>query len=136
MTRFKAKKKLYRLVFADEDMAGLEVTMTSVPMGDLLKLQQLDPKSAAQNPEEFRKLLEIFAGAMLEWNLDDDNDQPVPISVDSFLKEDIDFIFEIIKAWSDAVAGVSAPLDGGSTSGGTSPEASIPMDTLSPNLPS
>lgn len=133
---FKAKKKLYRLIFADEDMAGLEVTMTSVPMGDLLKLQQLDPKSASNDPKEFRELLEIFAGAMLEWNLEDDDDQPVPISVDAFLKQDLDFIFEIIKAWSDAVAGVSAPLDGGSTSGGTSLEASIPMDVSSPSLSS
>lgn len=130
---FKAKKKLYRLIFADEDMAGLEVTMTSVPMGDLLSLQQLDPKRAASDPAEFRELLEIFAGAMLEWNLEDDNDQPVPITVDAFLKQDIDFIFEIITQWSTAVSGVSAPLDGGSTSGATSLEASIPMDVLSPN---
>jgi hypothetical protein len=130
---FKAKKKLYRLIFTDEDMDGLEVTMTSVPMGDLLKLQQLDPKRAASDPEEFRELLQIFAGAMLDWNLEDDADQPVPITVDAFLKQDIDFIFEIITQWSTAVSGVSAPLDGGSTSGANALEASMPMDTLSPN---
>lgn len=130
---FKAKKKLYKLIFADEDMAGLEVTMTSVPMGDLMKLQQLDPKRAAQDPAEFRELLGIFAGAMLSWNLEDDNDQPIEIGVDSFLKQDINFIFEIISAWSTEVAGVSAPLDGGSTAGANALEASMQMDALSPN---
>lgn len=133
---FKAKKKLYKLIFADEDMAGLEVTMTSVPMGDLMSLQQLDPKRAANDPAEFRELLGIFAGAMLSWNLVDDNDQPVPITVDAFLKQDIDFIFAIIDAWSTAVAGVSAPLDGGSTDGATALEASMPMDVSSPSLSS
>lgn len=133
---FKAKKKLYKLIFADEDMAGLEVTMTSVPMGDLMKLQQLDPKRAARDPDEFAELLGIFAGAMLEWNLEDDADQPVPITVDAFLKQDIDFIFAIIDAWSTAVAGVSAPLDDGSTSGATALEASMPMDVSSPSLSS
>jgi hypothetical protein len=130
---FKAKKKLYKLIFADEDMDGLEVTMTSVPMGDLMSLQQLDPKRAAQDPEEFRKLLGIFAGAMLSWNLVDDNDVAVPITVDAFLEQDIDFIFAIIDAWSSAVGGVSAPLDDGSTSGANALEASMPMDALSPN---
>ncbi len=130
---YKAKKKLYGLTFTDPDMDGLRVVMTSVPMGDLMKLQQLDPKRAAKDPEEFAELLKIFAGAMLEWNLEDDNDQPIAISVDEFLKQDIDFIFAIIEAWSTAVSGVSAPLDGGSTSGASALEASMQMDTLSPN---
>ncbi len=80
---------------------------------------------------EFRELLEIFAGAMLEWNLEDDNDVAVPITVDAIMKQDIDFIFAIIKAWGDAVGGVSGPLADGSTSGAKSLEASMGMETLS-----
>ncbi len=128
---YKAKKKLYKLIFADEDMDGLVVVMTSVPMGDLLSLQQLDPVRAARDASEFRELLEIFAGAMLEWNLEDDNDVAVPITVDAIMKQDIDFIFAIIKAWGDAVGGVSGPLADGSTSGAKSLEASMGMETLS-----
>ena len=130
---YKVKKKLYKLIFADEDIASLEVVMTSAPMGDLLRLQQIDPKGAAKSPAEFRELLEIFAGALLSWNLEDDDDQPVPITVDAFLAQDIDFIKDIIHAWTEAIAGVSVPLEGSSTSGGKSLEASIPMDAASPS---
>jgi hypothetical protein len=130
---YKVKKKLYKLIFADEDMAGLEVVMTSVPMGDLLALQQIDPKVAATDPAQFRTLMEIFAGAMLSWNLEDADDQPIPITADDILAQDIDFIMAIISAWTSAISGVSAPLDGGSTSGGNSLEASMPMEPSSPN---
>ncbi len=136
---FKVKKKLYKLVFADEDMQGLEVTMTSVPTGHLLRLQELSSAGStavAKDSGTFRELIELLAGAMLSWNLEDDDDQAVPVSVESLLAQDPDFLMEIISAWTIAITGVSAPLDGGSTSGDGSLEASIPMEPLSPSHPS
>ncbi len=133
---FKAPKKLYRLTFADDtDLAGLEVTMSSVPMGSLLEIQQLtgSAEDVAQDMTGFHRMIEIFTGAMLSWNLEDDFDQPVPTTPDGVLTLDPDVIMVIIAAWTKAISGVSDPLDAGSTSGPTSLEASLPMEPLSPN---
>lgn len=137
--RFKAKKKLYRIAFADDtDLAGLEVTMTSVSMGKLLHLQEMSDRAdeVARDGAQFREVVEVLAGAMLSWNLDDDFDQPVPVTVDGILTQDPDFIMAIITAWTKAISGVAAPLGEGSTSGGPSPAPSVPMEPVSPNLPS
>lgn len=133
---FKAKKKLYLLKFADgHDLEGLEVTMSSVSMGTLLKLQQMGDRAdeVAKDMAQFHELVEVFAGAMIGWNLEDDFDQPVPITVDGILGQDVDFIMAIILEWTKAISGVPDPLDAGSTSGPGSLEASLPMAPLSPS---
>lgn len=133
---FKAKKKLYKLTFADDtELDGLEVVMTSVSMGTLLDLQEMSDRAEqiARDKQQFRKVVDVFAGAMLSWNLEDDFDQPVPVTVDGILTQDPDFIMAIITAWTKAISGVSAPLDAGSSSGGPSPAALPPMEPVSPN---
>lgn len=133
---FKAKKKLYLLRFAeDTDMAGLEVTMSSVSMGALLDLQEMSTRAdeVAKDKTEFRKVIEVFAGAMIGWNLLDDFDEPVPVTVDGVLTQDPDFIMSVITAWTKAIAGVADPLGAGSTSGAQSRAALPPMEPISPN---
>lgn len=137
MARYKAKKKLFKLIFEDPDMAGLEVTVTSVSMDKLLRIQELnEDKEARRSSEAFRELVDILAGAMLSWNMDDDFDEPVPVTAEGILTQDPAFVRQIISSWTDAISGVSAPLDDGSTSGDALLEASIPMDALPPNPPS
>ena len=136
---FKARKKLYRLTFADDtDLFGLEVVMSSVSMGTLLTLQEMSDRAdeVAKDKTQFRDVIEIFAGAMLSWNLEDDFDEPVPVTVDGILTQDPDFIMAIITAWTKAIAGVADPLGDSSTSGAPSPEASLPMEPISPSPPS
>jgi hypothetical protein len=136
---FKAKKKLYLLRFAaDHDLAGLEVTMSSVSMGALLSLQEMSTRQdeIVRDKTQFREMIEVFAGAMIGWNLEDDFDRPIPITVDGVLTQDTDFIMSIIVEWTKAISGVSRPLGDGSTSGGQSPEASLPMEPRSPSPPS
>ncbi len=131
---FKAKKKLYLLRFTeDTDMDGLEVTMSSVSMGVLLQLEEMSTRAdeVVKDMSQFRTAIEIFAGAMLAWNLVDDFEVPVPVTVDGVLMQDPDFIMGIITAWTKAISGVADPLDGRSTSGEQSPAASIPMEPVS-----
>lgn len=133
---YKAKKKHYRLKFAeDTDMAGLEVTMTSISTGQMLRLQQLSGMGAAatKDPKVFGEMIKIFAGAIESWNLEDDDDTPVPATVAGAMAQDPDFIMAIISAWTMAIVGVSRPLDEPSTSGANALEASMPMETLSSN---
>jgi len=132
---FQSKKKAFRLKFADPEMAGLEVTARSLTTGQFLDLQA----SMADKADEgsVRRMIELLASRLESWNLEDEETgMPVPATLDGILAQELDFTMAIINAWSEAVAGVSAPLAGGSNSGGTSPELSIPMEALSPSLAS
>ncbi len=133
---YKAKKKLYKLIFADEDMNGLEVIATSISMERILRMQELSAagEQTTRSPAAFRELVETLAGAMLSWNLEDEFDQPVPVTVAGILAQDPEFVMEIVSSWTLAITGASGPLGDGSTSGGSSAlEASMPMEPLSPN---
>lgn len=137
---YQRKKKIYKLIFADEEMNGLEVRCTSVTINTMLELTAL-AGLASKSPDEYDAddlqavdvVFDAFAGALVSWNLLDDEGVPVPATVEGIRGQDIDFINEIIKAWMERVAGISDPLGRRSTAGSRSLEALIPMETLSPN---
>lgn len=134
---YKAKK--YHLTF-DESTGheGLEATMRSLSTANLLKIQKLGAgfSSAKLDGEAFEELVEILSSSMIEWNVEDDDDAPVPTTVEGILSQDPDLIMTIITVWTTAAGGIKPPLDGGSTSGPAFPEASLQMETLSPSLSS
>lgn len=135
---FKPPRKLYKLKFADEEMNGLEVTMRSVSMGKILELQELsvtvgDDPQAKEVAAQFRTMMTIFADALVEWNVEDDDEQAVPADFGGVLTQDPGFVMAVIQAWIQAISGVDAPLPAGSNSGATFPEASLPMEPLSPS---
>jgi hypothetical protein len=131
------KKKQYKLVFADPDMNGLEVYMNSVPVGVMLQIDDLSSSinvsDSGSTSGKFRELLEIVASALVSWNIEEEDGTAVPADFDGLSTLETQFVMEIIAAWSQAVAGVTGPLEKGSTSGGTFPEASLPMEPLSPS---
>lgn len=138
---FKRPAKVYKLLFEDDDMAGLEVKARSMSTGDLLDMAPLLDMKMSNAPtadelEQVRDLLERFAEVLISWNLEDEDDEPIPATLEGLLSQDIAFVMDIVQAWADAVSGVPAPLDGRSPSGDPSLAASIPMDALSPSLAS
>lgn len=138
MAGYKPQRKLYKLKFADEEYEGLEVLASSASLGTMLEIQELSDKlgerlDAATAVELNRRMIAIFCGAVKSWNLVDDDGEPMPVSVDSMSAQDPNFVMALLQSWTTAVAGVSVPLDGGSPSGGTSLEASLPMAPLSPS---
>lgn len=135
---FRAPKKTYRLVFESEDLAGLEVRAASMPLGELLEIQQLADRYGPGGSErpgmvEIDRMLGGFARALLSWNVEDDEGRPVPATLDGLKSLDFDFVLDIMLAWMDAVVAVPAPLAQPSSSGGTSLELSLPMEPLSPS---
>lgn len=138
---FTPKRKTYRLTFAESELSGLVVSAHSVTTGRLLSIQELleaSGSSAVNNEVDkvaasaaFRSMVEMFAEALVDWNLEDDDRQPVPATIDGLLTLESDVVLEIISAWTSAISGVSAPLASGSPSGETSLEASLQMETLS-----
>lgn len=129
------KKKTYKLKFADPDMDGLEVVMHSVPVGTMLKIDELSSSINADDPGstsgKFRELLEIVAAALDSWNIENEDGTPLAADFDGLTALETQFVMELIASWSQAVAGVPGPLAKSSTPGATFPEASLPMEPLS-----
>lgn len=128
------ERKVLRLRFADPEMDGLIVRARVISLGQFLEvvgLREVDPKSMGR--EELDKLFGVFVGALLEWNLEEPAGVPVPVTIEGVHSQDADFIMAIIRAWVDGIASVSGPLGAASSNGGRSLEASMPMESPSPN---
>lgn len=125
---FKAVRNIYKLKFQDE-LAGLEVQARSVPTGTFLDVAAV----AAQAERDLSKataLFSEFADALISWNVEDEDGKPVPADLDGVRSLEFGLAIQIIRAWLDAMGGISAPLEPSSTSGASSPVASLPMDPL------
>jgi hypothetical protein len=134
---YKRESKTYNLVFKDTAMAGLEVLTKSCPTGVFLEMASLvdvELPLKKEDEEKVQRLFDRFADRLVSWNLEDDDDQPIPATIEGLYSQDLDFILQIILAWLDAVGGVTAPLGQPSTSGSRSLEEQLPMDPLSASL--
>lgn len=130
---FRPKRRIYDLQFEDPDMEGLEVKIRHVDTGQSLAL---DSAISSGGEDGVRVCLDLLAENMIEWNVEDDNGQPVPVTMDGLLSQELDFNLAIVNAWREAILGVPAPLDSASPDGEPSLEASIPMDVPSESLAS
>lgn len=134
---YKVERKVYRLRFESADMAGLVVRARSVPLGQFLDLAGMagspaDGKLSAESVKDALGLFEGFASALVDWNVEDD-DGPVPATLDGIRSLDIDFGLAVVMAWLEAIADVSPPLGSSSNVGERFPEASLPMEPLLPS---
>lgn len=126
---YRRERNLYKLVF--DQYPGLVVRTRSASAGmvfDVSRLTDLEP-----TPDTVEEMFEKFAGVLVSWNLENDEGEPIPATVESLMDEDFDFVMQLIHAWIRAVTGVSAPLEKPSTSGNPSLVESLPMDVLSGN---
>lgn len=135
------KGKTYRLVFADDELEGLEVVARSASVGAYRRIADLATREFAHPPSEadlteIDNLFNEFAAVLVSWNLeteaDDGTRSPVPATFDGMASQDLTLIRQVIWAWMEAVAGISAPLGPPSDGGGLSVEESLPMEVLSP----
>jgi hypothetical protein len=142
---FKPKRTLYKLDFSDTELAGLEITARGASMGELIEvlegadrigeLQELDgAQDAAKIADQLRELVAPFARKLTGWNLLDDDDNPVPASVDGLLTQELDFVVAVITAYGQAMTQAPPPLRAGSASGATSPEVPAAMAAMSASL--
>lgn len=133
---FKRVKKVYNLVFAAEDMQGLEVKAHSMPLGDLMAMADVLDNLDKASIDDVDGVLATFAQVLVSWNLEDDDDRPIPATLDGLKSQDQEFVFGIVMSYVNAVSGVSAPLPQTSPGGEPSLVASIPMDVSSASLAS
>jgi len=120
------KRKAPVAVLLFDDYEGLEVRAKAPAMGALLGLADL-AEAADADARAARKLLEEFAGYLVSWTVEDD-DGPVPATLDGLLSLDTPFVLQVVKAWIDGLAGVDPTSPARSPAGGI--EAEIPMTLL------
>lgn len=134
----RANRRRYKLVFPeDSDLYGLEITIVGSTLGEQRKFVQNFPKDA----DSFGKLeyeIREFLRNVVEWNLLDDEDNPLPKTYEAYEGAlDVSWITAINQAWGAAALGkpsvdTGKELSGSETSDRThSIEASIPMETVS-----
>jgi hypothetical protein len=128
---YKPERKLYTLKF--DDHPGLVVRARSCSTKVFFDVAAL---ADLENPtdNDLQMLFKEFSNVLMSWNLEDEDDQPVPVTLDGLLSQEFDFVMEIIQAWMEAVGGVSTPLEPPSKDGAIIlMEASIPMAPLTEN---
>lgn len=130
-------RRVFHLVFEDPALLGLEVRAHSVSMDTFLRITKLanDAKKMASGDDgavDMTVVAELFSlvgEALVSWNAEAD-DRAIPANAEGLGAMDIDIALTLIKAWMDAIGGVSGPLGRTSSDGAPSEEASIPMETL------
>lgn len=125
---YKPKRKIYTLAFEGEEYEGLEVKIRGLNTGQVM---DIDAARADGGDSAIVAMLQLMAEQLVEWNVEDDEGQPVPTTFEGVRSLDIDFNWAVIDAWQNAAAGVKDPLDSDSTSTELSLVASIPTETLS-----
>lgn len=127
----KLPSRVLVLQFEDPDYEGLEVKARSVSLGVLLDLdEETDAMRAGNGIAQTRQLVNLFADKLISWNLEDEDDKPVPATADGILSLELDHAYPIILAWVDAMVSVSASTGKGSSSGVPSVPPNFPMEPL------
>ena len=132
--RFRKEPKRYALTFEDGELDGFECTMGAVTLGQFTEMTALADQLATpegRTPENIEAQFVFMAGLLVEWNLDDACDQPVPPTYEGLKTLEFDFVQQILKGYMTAIA--SVPKDSGETSngGGISPERSLGLAAVS-----
>lgn len=109
---FKPKRKIYEIDFPeDHDLYGLEISLRGVSVDTILELMKLkDISTDDPEADDVERILELVGENVVEWNLLDEDDQPVPPGRAGVGGEDLDFFIAVITAWLEAMTtGLSGP---------------------------
>ena len=99
MTSTNPKSRLITVTFTDTDeYPGTWFRATSVSVNDYIELD-----------ESFTNLISGWAKNLTEWNLTDDDDQPLDINVDNIMAADVTMIRSLAVAWMRAMARIVRP---------------------------
>jgi hypothetical protein len=126
------KRKTLHLVF--EDKPDLEIYIRSVNVRRALSLMRLADKlnggeitDVAEAEKVTSDMFGAFADRVISWTLADDDDEPLPVSLESLLDWDFDDAISWVLTWIQQATSVSVPTAAPASGTGSSVEASIPM---------
>ncbi|BCM70854.1 hypothetical protein EASAB2608_06188 [Streptomyces sp. EAS-AB2608] len=133
---YKVKPKTYLVQFEPgHEFHGIEARLSGMSYGEWEQVTGLDGSEGETNGADS---VRRFVDHLISWNLEDENDQPVPTTLDAVKQLDHNLVAALNNAWIQTLIGVhdADPLPETSPSGEPSPVASIPMAPLSPSLAS
>lgn len=110
-----------------DELHGLEVRMHGMSIADWFSAAGLD----GGDGDDAAATMKRFYTALVSWNLEDENGQPVPVA--DAPNRDSRLIRRLNNVWIEALQGVhkADPLPETSPSGETSPAPPIPMTPVS-----
>ena len=132
---FKAGVRTMTIKFAEgHQYYGAEARVRSMTLGQYMAATGLDGGEGEDTAASMRR----FGEHLVSWNLDDDDEKPIPATPEGMQSADQGLIRSLQSAWLQAVVGVhdADPLPQSSPSGEPSLVESVPMEALSPSLAS
>jgi hypothetical protein len=128
--RLPARTALLDFSGTEYDGAVVRVRL-NVPLRLLLELQAIEQGDSGEVKEGF---LKFAREALVDWNLEGEDGQPIPATAEGILNVSTAFATYLISQWSQVVARPPAPLAGPSANGSTSAEQSAPTAESSLSL--
>jgi hypothetical protein len=126
--------KIVRVMFDDPDdeQHGLEVRMRGLSTGELLDVMDLaelteESGRTTEGRAQIRRLFETIAGALVSWNLETADGEPVPADLAGVRGRDFGRNLALFGAWIRGLTQVAGPLVSRSVSG---PPPEMPMEAL------
>jgi hypothetical protein len=136
--RFTKQEKQYELTFETDDpadeMAGFECVMSGVSLKEFIEITQLSAAletPEGRTPENIEKQFTVIGDLLVDWNLDDETEQPVPCSYEGLKGLDIGFVMKIMSGYMQAITSVPKASGDDSPSGATSEELSLGLGSAS-----
>jgi hypothetical protein len=124
---------LYKLVFDDTtDWPGFEITLRSLTIKQRRGLR-MEGDEGETEMDVIARLCGRIAAQGVEWNREDEDGQPLPLTAEALEDEEPDLIVAITMKWQQAISGVSDPLESDSLSGDSEVETiltEIPSESL------
>lgn len=113
----------------DSTYYGAEVRCrANIPIRDALAMSELVDVTPQQlRNETTLALLEKFAAYVVSWNLVDENNEAVPVTVESVMDQPPGFVLQLFKAWTEATMAVPKVSSAPSVNGNTLAAASVEM---------
>jgi hypothetical protein len=122
---FRLPEKTARITFEGTDYDGAVIQLRlSVTFAQFIELRE-----SAQG-EDQEGMARLFGqNVLMEWNLDDDDGEPIPADGEGMLAIPLELTNLIVQHWVEAVTGVPAPLVETSGDISTLAAASTAMET-------
>ena len=137
---YRVQRRTYLLVFPeDHNLHGLEIACRSISLGEVRAQREHARENAAADPYGFLdEQHKFFISNVKSWNLEDENGNRLPVSVDSLRTLASGDVNAVTAAWWNKCLGgeVEAPLGRPSNDGALLEEARLPMEISSESLPS
>ncbi|MGW4670073.1 hypothetical protein [Streptomyces sp. NPDC004324] len=133
---YKTKPKLITIRFAEgHEHHGAEAVLRSMTYGEWEVSAGLD---GGEGDTTQAQSIAKFVDHLVSWNLEDEQGQALPLTMDAVKGIDKDLIRDLNNAWVQALIGVhdADPLPQSSPSGEQSLVESVPMEALSESLAS